>query len=83
MLHFASGSEQFQVHHFLWAYISYPKLPIIALANHACVSKGTEVIYDQTDLLIQEVVSTRFWEDSWLGDGPLASQYPNLYANVN
>jgi hypothetical protein len=26
---------------------------------------------------------TRFWEDSWLADGPLASQYPNLYAIVN
>jgi hypothetical protein len=26
---------------------------------------------------------TRFWEDSWLGDAPLASQYPSLYAIVN
>jgi hypothetical protein len=26
---------------------------------------------------------TYFWEDSWLGDGPLASQYPSLYAIVN
>jgi hypothetical protein len=22
---------------------------------------------------------TRFWEDSWLGDVPLARQYPSLY----
>jgi hypothetical protein len=24
-------------------------------------------------------MSTRFWGDSWLGDTPLASQYPNLF----
>ena len=23
--------------------------------------------------------STRFWEDTWLGDAPLADQYPILY----
>ena len=23
--------------------------------------------------------STRFWEDIWLGDTPLAHQYPSLY----
>ena len=23
--------------------------------------------------------STRFWEDTWLGDTPLKSQYPSLY----
>jgi hypothetical protein len=26
---------------------------------------------------------TRFWEDCWLGDGTLASQYPGLYTIVN
>jgi hypothetical protein len=26
---------------------------------------------------------TRFWEDLWLGNAPLASQFPNLYAIVN
>jgi hypothetical protein len=26
---------------------------------------------------------TRFWEDTWIGAEPLASQYPNLYAIVN
>jgi hypothetical protein len=26
---------------------------------------------------------TRFWEDTWLGAEPLASQYPSLYAIVN
>jgi hypothetical protein len=26
---------------------------------------------------------TRFWEDTWLGDAPLANQFPNLYAIVN
>jgi hypothetical protein len=25
----------------------------------------------------------RFWEDTWLGAEPLASEYPNLYAIVN
>jgi hypothetical protein len=24
-------------------------------------------------------MKTRFWEDTWLGDAPLASQYPNLF----
>lgn len=24
-------------------------------------------------------MSTRFWEDTWLGDTPLAHQYPSLY----
>ena len=24
-------------------------------------------------------MKTRFWEDTWLGDSPLASQYPTLY----
>jgi hypothetical protein len=23
--------------------------------------------------------STRFWEDTWLGDKPLVQQYPSLY----
>jgi hypothetical protein len=26
---------------------------------------------------------TRFWEDPWLDDAPLASQFPSLYAIVN
>jgi hypothetical protein len=26
---------------------------------------------------------TRFWEDRWLGNAPLAMQFPNLYAIVN
>jgi hypothetical protein len=26
---------------------------------------------------------TRFWEDTWLGDSPLASQYPSLYNIVH
>jgi hypothetical protein len=24
-------------------------------------------------------MDTRFWEDPWLGDKPLAQQYPSLY----
>jgi hypothetical protein len=24
-------------------------------------------------------MDTKFWEDSWLGDKPLAQQYPSLY----
>jgi hypothetical protein len=27
--------------------------------------------------------NTRFWEDAWLGEKPLASQYPELYNIVN
>jgi hypothetical protein len=27
-------------------------------------------------------ISTRFWEDKWLGDVPLAHQYPSLYCII-
>jgi hypothetical protein len=27
--------------------------------------------------------STRFWEDTWLGDAPLTSQYPDSYSIVH
>jgi hypothetical protein len=32
---------------------------------------------------ISDGEGTHFWEDSWPGDGPLASQYPSFYAIVN
>jgi hypothetical protein len=28
-------------------------------------------------------LTTRFWEDCWLGDAPLAQQYPSLYSIAN
>jgi hypothetical protein len=28
-------------------------------------------------------LKTRFWEDTWLGDRPLADDYPSLYNIVN
>jgi hypothetical protein len=28
-------------------------------------------------------MNTRFWEDVWLGEKPLAEQYPSLYNIVN
>jgi hypothetical protein len=27
-------------------------------------------------------MKTRFWKDTWLGDTPLATQYPSLYNSV-
>ena len=32
---------------------------------------------------IGDGANTRFWEDTWLGDSPLASQYPSLYNIMN
>jgi hypothetical protein len=29
--------------------------------------------------VVRDSMKTRFWKDTWLGDAPLASQYPNLY----
>ena len=35
--------------------------------------------FERGSFTIGNVQSTRFWEDSWLGQTPLADQYPSLY----
>jgi hypothetical protein len=29
--------------------------------------------------VVRDDMKTRFWEDTWLDDTPLATKYPNLY----
>jgi hypothetical protein len=35
--------------------------------------------FQRGSFVVRDGMKTRFWEDTWLGDAPLASQYPNLY----
>uniref|UniRef100_A0A453SVN5 Reverse transcriptase zinc-binding domain-containing protein n=1 Tax=Aegilops tauschii subsp. strangulata TaxID=200361 RepID=A0A453SVN5_AEGTS len=35
--------------------------------------------FQRVEFLIGSGTSTRFWEDTWLGETPLALQYPSLY----
>jgi hypothetical protein len=35
--------------------------------------------FQQGSFVVGDGMSTRFREDSWLGDTPLASQYPNIF----
>src|SRR6187399_2296217 len=35
--------------------------------------------FNRCKFLVGNGRSTRFWEDTWLGDTPLAMQYPSLY----
>ena len=35
--------------------------------------------FNRTKFVVGGGESTRFWEDTWLGETPLAMQYPNLY----
>uniref|UniRef100_A0A8I6XZR0 Uncharacterized protein n=1 Tax=Hordeum vulgare subsp. vulgare TaxID=112509 RepID=A0A8I6XZR0_HORVV len=35
--------------------------------------------FNRTKFIIGNGEFTRFWEDTWLGDEPLALQYPQLY----
>ena len=41
--------------------------------------KVKQSIFNRTRFVIGNGASTRFWEDTWLGDSPLAIQYPSLY----
>uniref|UniRef100_A0A452Z2S4 Reverse transcriptase zinc-binding domain-containing protein n=1 Tax=Aegilops tauschii subsp. strangulata TaxID=200361 RepID=A0A452Z2S4_AEGTS len=40
------------------------------------------VFLNWTKFIVGNGTSTRFWEDTWLGDTPLALQYPSLYSIV-
>jgi hypothetical protein len=35
--------------------------------------------FQRGSFVVRDDKKTRFWEDTWLGDTPLATQYPNLY----
>ena len=37
------------------------------------------VFFNRTKFIIGDGNNTRFWEDTWLGETPLALQYPSLY----
>uniref|UniRef100_A0A453H6B3 Reverse transcriptase zinc-binding domain-containing protein n=1 Tax=Aegilops tauschii subsp. strangulata TaxID=200361 RepID=A0A453H6B3_AEGTS len=39
-------------------------------------------LFNRTKFIIGNGASTRFWEDTWLGETPLAIQYPSLYRIV-
>ena len=38
-----------------------------------------EVFFQRVKFIIDNGNTTRFWEDAWLGETPLALQYPTLY----
>ena len=38
--------------------------------------------FNRTKFIIGNGTTTRYWEDTWLGDTPLALQYPSLYSIV-
>ena len=40
------------------------------------------VFFSRTKFIVGNGISTRFWEDTWLGETPLALQYPSLYSIV-
>jgi hypothetical protein len=35
--------------------------------------------FQRGSFVVGDGIKTRFWEDTWLGDTPLATQYPSLY----
>ena len=38
--------------------------------------------FNRTKFIIGNGTTTHFWEDTWLGETPLALQYPSLYSIV-
>ena len=41
--------------------------------------KVKSFFFHRTKFIVGNGTSTRFWEDTWLGETPLAIQYPSLY----
>ena len=37
------------------------------------------LFFNKAKILVGDGANTRFWEDTWLGETPLALQYPTLY----
>ena len=46
------------------------------------VVKGGKNLNFSALVVVGDGKGIRFWEDTWLGDAPLAEQYPSLYAIV-
>ena len=44
--------------------------------------KVKQSFFNRMKFIIGNGSSTRFWEDTWLGETPLAIQYPSLYRIV-
>ena len=40
------------------------------------------LFFNRTRFIVGNGTATRFWEDTWLGETPLALQYPSLYSIV-
>ena len=38
--------------------------------------------FNRTKFIVGNGNTTRFWEDTWLGETPLALQYPSMYRIV-
>lgn len=38
-----------------------------------------ETFFHRVKFIVRDGTTTRFWEDTWLGNTPLALQYPSLY----
>jgi hypothetical protein len=45
--------------------------------------KVKEAFFSRGNFKIGDGLSTKFWEDTWLGNKPLATKYPELYIIVN
>jgi hypothetical protein len=43
------------------------------------IIKCRDEFFKRGSFVIGDGRITRFWEDTWLGDSPLSSQYPSLY----
>jgi hypothetical protein len=41
--------------------------------------KVKDDFFQRGSFVVRDDMKTRFWEDTWLGDTPLADQYPSLY----
>jgi hypothetical protein len=41
--------------------------------------KVKEEFFKHGSFVVNNGMSARFWEDTWLGNRPLADQYPSLY----
>ena len=44
--------------------------------------KVKAAFFNKTKFIVGNGNTTRFWEDTWLGETPLALQYPSLYSIV-
>ena len=56
---------------------------VTARPNNSSFWKGLmrtkETFFHRVKFVVGDGMTTRFWEDTWLGEAPLALQYPTLY----